>query len=348
MEGINIKLKKILKKSGAFILTAMILLGGSFSNIKVFGNEVTTTKEENINKSKIEDNLKMEEIQKIFQKYLDENNINIKFGTPEYLEYVYSNMLEQSDKKLLKHPQYDLITAYFAEYIVALQDYESIQKSENAKNDTNKNKFSIENLKNKEKTLEQIQKENIQKEKEIESSEIKESNLRTKRSVRSSSGYSPQKAVKYAHKWANSYNTKYYMKYGADCTNFVSQCLYAGGMKENKLNSLPLMAYPTTKHWYCVRPSVSSSWIRVTDFYSYWSKRSTVRNFEGDTTVSKYGKLGDVVQIRNAKTYTRWHSMIITKKVKGKVYLSGHSRPRYDYAISEIDDYKNDWTLLSF
>lgn len=34
-------------------------------------------------------------------------------GTDEYLDYVYSQLLKQKDKKLTKHPKYNLITSYF-------------------------------------------------------------------------------------------------------------------------------------------------------------------------------------------------------------------------------------------
>ncbi len=42
--------------------------------------------------------------------------------------------------------------------------------------------------------------------------------------------YDRQKAVTYAHTWAFRRNGKYYNfdPVGGDCTNFISQCLYAG------------------------------------------------------------------------------------------------------------------------
>lgn len=41
--------------------------------------------------------------------------------------------------------------------------------------------------------------------------------------------YDRQKALNYAAKWFGAYNPTYYA-YSQDCANFVSQCLYAGGM----------------------------------------------------------------------------------------------------------------------
>lgn len=43
--------------------------------------------------------------------------------------------------------------------------------------------------------------------------------------------YSASKALEYAEKWYNGRNPEFsYDKMGSDCANFVSQCLYAGGM----------------------------------------------------------------------------------------------------------------------
>ena len=46
--------------------------------------------------------------------------------------------------------------------------------------------------------------------------------------------YSVTGAISYAAGWYNSYNTDYgyYNGDGGDCANFVSQCLYAGGLKK--------------------------------------------------------------------------------------------------------------------
>lgn len=44
------------------------------------------------------------------------------------------------------------------------------------------------------------------------------------------SGYDYQKAVSYADTWGDEKRNPEYTSYGADCMNYVSQCLYAGGM----------------------------------------------------------------------------------------------------------------------
>jgi hypothetical protein len=44
------------------------------------------------------------------------------------------------------------------------------------------------------------------------------------------SGYNRERAVAYAQRYWNTYNPAY-IKFEVDCTNFVSQCLYAGGIQ---------------------------------------------------------------------------------------------------------------------
>lgn len=44
--------------------------------------------------------------------------------------------------------------------------------------------------------------------------------------------YDRQKAVQYAERWWNSYNPAY-ERFAVNCTNYVSQCLYAGGALMN-------------------------------------------------------------------------------------------------------------------
>lgn len=75
--------------------------------------------------------------------------------------------------------------------------------------------------------------------------------LKTENSTgKSVSGYNPYKAAEYANRWVYSsadgsanytayYNTAQYATNGtADCTNYVSQCLYAGGVKMDSTSNV--------------------------------------------------------------------------------------------------------------
>lgn len=73
--------------------------------------------------------------------------------------------------------------------------------------------------------------------------------------------YSYKDAVAYADKYAMSYNPAYpnYNSIGGDCANFVSQCLYAGGL-------------PMTDGWFYRDGSRSGSWSLANGLFTYVSE----------------------------------------------------------------------------
>lgn len=116
MKGVE----NILKKRCIYLI---ILVFSSVSLVYLYCKNINN----NLNQNKItkssEDDITMGEIEEIFRKYLDENKINIKFGTQEYFDYILEQELEpeKKDKELEKYPKYKLINLYFAEYIMAVQ-----------------------------------------------------------------------------------------------------------------------------------------------------------------------------------------------------------------------------------
>ena len=155
--------------------------------------------------------------------------------------------------------------------------------------------------------------------------------------------YSVNQAVKYALKWANGRNKKY-KKHRNDCTNFVSQCVNAGGKNMNKPKSWPLdkNILDTTKYWAVksFRAIVTtwketSSWIGVNDFYTYWKKHNASLQFcSSIKELQKKAKKGDIVQLHNSK---KWHhSIIITAGKKGNWKYSAHSKQRRNEPVKNI------------
>ncbi|RDU35274.1 hypothetical protein DRW41_19370 [Neobacillus piezotolerans] len=70
--------------------------------------------------------------------------------------------------------------------------------------------------------------------------------------VRSSYVYDRRKAVQYAERWWNSHNPAF-RKFDVDCTNYISQCLYAGGA--------PMRGYPNRgQGWWMRGQNYSYSW----------------------------------------------------------------------------------------
>ncbi|MCM1297949.1 MAG: amidase domain-containing protein [Firmicutes bacterium] len=97
-------------------------------------------------------------------------------------------------------------------------------------------------------------------------------------SERSVSGYDPCKAVEYANKWVyqgaqggeyyDYYNTSQYAtNRGADCTNYVSQCMYAGGIKMDSISNSSGWWYDKTKLW-------SNVWFTADPHFRYFSNQN--------------------------------------------------------------------------
>lgn len=79
--------------------------------------------------------------------------------------------------------------------------------------------------------------------------------------------YNRQKVLEYANKWALSRNHAYYdyEKIGGDCTNFASQCIYAGS---------DVMNYNS---WYYKNANNKSpSWTGVEFLYNFWVNNKEV------------------------------------------------------------------------
>lgn len=149
----------------------------------------------------------------------------------------------------------------------------------------------------------------------------------------------------YAKTWANSYNTAEYVTQGSDCTNFASQCLYAGGLaKTYQTSDKTADGYvDTTSRWFYFNDSSSSkysastSWVRVVDLYSYLSPNYAVFETSDGDTMSRYLNKGFLLQGKHLiGSYS--HSVIVTKNSNNELCYCGHSSPRLDEPISTFYD----------
>lgn len=159
-------------------------------------------------------------------------------------------------------------------------------------------------------------------------------------------GYSGGSAAKYAQTWYNKRNSKY-NSHPYDCTNFVSQAVLAGGKGMLKLKPLPTGMKATTSYWYSEkyqewklnyyvnRWKESTSWVRVDDFYSFWAKYQKTLTSSNKSTIVKNANVGDVVQFRRSNG-DWFHSMVVTRKANGTIYLSGHTSNVYNKDLKNI------------
>lgn len=104
--------------------------------------------------------------------------------------------------------------------------------------------------------------------------------------------YLRERAVIYAKKYAFGQNPIFgnFRGIGGNCTNFVSQCIYAGSC---------VMNYTPTFGWYYISlDDRSPSWTGVEYFYNFMVGNTDVGPYGRDATLDEL-EIGDVIQLGN-------------------------------------------------
>jgi len=104
--------------------------------------------------------------------------------------------------------------------------------------------------------------------------------------------YDRATAVRYAHRWAYERNPRFYdyEEIGGDCTNFASQCLYAG---------TGVMNYTPTFGWYYISANDKApAWTGVPYFFNFMTRKERSPGPFGLETNLEMLLPGDFVQIR--------------------------------------------------
>ncbi len=115
--------------------------------------------------------------------------------------------------------------------------------------------------------------------------------------------YDRAAAVAYARKWAFGRNPKFYdfSKIGGDCTNFASQCIYAGA---------GVMNFTPTFGWYYKSVNDRTpSWTGVEYLYNFLTANDGAGPFAEEVSLDKL-EIGDVVQLGKA-TGDFYHSPVV-------------------------------------
>lgn len=132
--------------------------------------------------------------------------------------------------------------------------------------------------------------------------------------------YNRQAAVDYANRWWNRFNPAF-PKFDDDCTNFISQCLLAGGA--------PMTGAPNrAKGWWLKGGTWSYSW--TTSNALRWYVETSKKGLVGKrvSSVSEL-RLGDLIFIDFDGDGRINHSLIITSIVKGVPYVNAHTTNSY-------------------
>ena len=146
--------------------------------------------------------------------------------------------------------------------------------------------------------------------------------------------YDRESSVYYARRWAYERNPAYYDfgNIGGDCTNFISQCIYAG---------IGVMNYTPVFGWYYRSPSDRTpSWTGVKYLYDFLVNNKSVGPY-GRTVQMDELEPGDVIQLGNFNKEF-YHSLLVTQTYP-EILVSTHSfnafnRPlsSYDYDIAQF------------
>ncbi len=145
--------------------------------------------------------------------------------------------------------------------------------------------------------------------------------------------YNRENAVAYARKYAFSQNSNFasFAGIGGNCTNFVSQSIYAGSCQMN---------YKPTFGWYFISlDDRSPSWTGVEYFYNFIIENAGVGPF-GRVANKDEIEIGDVIQLaRNEEGY--YHSLLVVGFDGEDILVAAQTDNAYARPLSTYDyDYE--------
>ena len=149
--------------------------------------------------------------------------------------------------------------------------------------------------------------------------------------------YNRASAVAYARRWALERNPLFinFAGRGGDCTNFVSQCVFAGA---------PIMNFTDTFGWYYISPEDRApAWSGVEEFFDFFTGESDFISQNGG--IGPYGVLasradqiavGDIIQLQN-QSGDFYHTLIISGFRGGEVLVCAQSNDALDRPLSSYN-----------
>lgn len=140
--------------------------------------------------------------------------------------------------------------------------------------------------------------------------------------------YDRNAAVSYARQWAFKRNPDYYNfnDLGGDCTNFASQCIYAGAGVMNFT--------PTFGWFYRSLNDRSPAWTGVEYLFNFLVSNGGEGPF-AQSVPYRDVEIGDVIQLGTAAG-DFYHSPVVVDVRGGRIYIAAHS---YDAYMRPLDSY---------
>lgn len=145
--------------------------------------------------------------------------------------------------------------------------------------------------------------------------------------------YNRDRAVEYAHKWAFGRNPAYFdfEKLGGDCTNFASQCIYAGS---GVMNHTPVNGW-----YYYSSNNRTPSWTGVNYLYDFLTRNTGAGPFAEIVDVSE-ALPGDIAQLSFEDKYLFNHSPVIIQAgnpVKyDNILIAAHTYNADNYVLNDF------------
>ena len=149
--------------------------------------------------------------------------------------------------------------------------------------------------------------------------------------------YDREKAVEYARSWALRRNPIFedYTGIGGDCTNFVSQAIFAGTCVQN---------YTRDLGWYFISPeNRAPAWTSVEFFYDFMTGAPEFAAENGGTGPFGFPipiesvRPGDVIQLSD-EAGDFYHTLIVSLVENGEIYVCAHSDDALDRPLSSYNN----------
>lgn len=150
--------------------------------------------------------------------------------------------------------------------------------------------------------------------------------------------YNREAAVLYAHEWAYGRNPAYYdyEEIGGDCTNFASQCIFAGS---------GIMNFTPTYGWYYINANQKApAWTGVPYLFNFLTRKPFSVGPKARECRTDELELGDIVQL-SFKGERFQHSPIVVSVrppyTLSDILIAAHSydadfRPLSSYEFQKI------------
>lgn len=145
--------------------------------------------------------------------------------------------------------------------------------------------------------------------------------------------YNREATVAYAHAWAYRRNPRYYNydAIGGDCTNFASQCVFAGS---------GVMNYTPTFGWYYIDANRKApAWTGVPYFYSFLTRGEPSVGPQATECAPEELQPGDIVQLAFGGAFA--HSPVVVAAFAPfrpqDILVAAHTYDADDRPISTYD-----------